>query len=117
MTKNPNTLARALRDFFSKYVPELRGLSRHTLLSYRDTLILLLRFVAATRNTDPVTLELDAISSEAVLDFPDVSGEGTSQQDLLTQRSPGRDPFLLSLRGKSHAGEHRPGTARFRYSL
>lgn len=69
MTKNPNTLARALRDFFSKYVPELRGLSRHTLLSYRDTLILLLRFVAATRNTDPVTLELDAISPEAVLDF------------------------------------------------
>jgi site-specific recombinase XerD len=58
-----------LREFFSKYVPELRGLSRHTLLSYRDTLLLLLRFVAASRNTNPVTLELDAISPDAVLGF------------------------------------------------
>jgi hypothetical protein len=64
-----NTLARSLRGFFSEYVPELRGLSRHTLLSYRDTLILLLRFVATSRNTNPVTLELDAISPEAVVSF------------------------------------------------
>lgn len=69
MMKPPNTLARMLREFFSNYVPELRGLSRHTLLSYRDTLLLLLRFVAASRNTNPVTLELDAISPDAVLGF------------------------------------------------
>jgi integrase/recombinase XerD len=69
MTKITNTLAPALQGFFTKYLPESRGLSRHTLLSYRDTLVLLLRFVAGLRNTTPVTLELDAISPEAVLAF------------------------------------------------
>jgi integrase/recombinase XerD len=69
MTKVTNTLALALQGFFTKYLPESRGLSRHTLLSYRDTLVLLLRFVAGLRNTTPVTLELDAISPEAVLAF------------------------------------------------
>jgi integrase/recombinase XerD len=69
MTKVANTLAPALQGFFTKYLPESRGLSRHTLLSYRDTLVLLLRFVAGLRNTTPVTLELDAISPEAVLAF------------------------------------------------
>jgi len=69
MKKVTNTLAPALQDFFTKYLPESRGLSRHTLLSYRDTLVLLLRFVAGLRNKTPVTLELDAISPEAVLAF------------------------------------------------
>jgi integrase/recombinase XerD len=69
MTKVTNTLARALKGFFIKYLPEARGLSRHTLLSYRDTLTLLLRFVADLRSTTPVTLELDAISPEVVLAF------------------------------------------------
>src|SRR5215831_15601499 len=68
-TPSPNTLARTLRGFFSEYVPEMRGLSRHTLLSYRDTIALLLRFVAASRKTDPVALDLEAISPEAVLAF------------------------------------------------
>jgi integrase/recombinase XerD len=71
MTKapSPNPLARTLRDFFSEYLPELRGLSRHTLLSYRDTFVLLLRFVATSQKTDPVALDLEAISPEAVLAF------------------------------------------------
>jgi site-specific recombinase XerD len=65
----PNALARAVRGFFGEYVPELRGLSRHTLLSYRDTLALLLRFVAKLRRCDPASLDLEAISPEAVLAF------------------------------------------------
>jgi integrase/recombinase XerD len=64
-----NTLARIVRGFFSEYVPQMRGFSRHTLLSYRDTFNLSLRFVAASKNTDPVTLALDDISPEAVLTF------------------------------------------------
>jgi site-specific recombinase XerD len=38
-------------------------------LSYRDTLILLLRFVATSQHHDPATLDLTAISPEAVLAF------------------------------------------------
>jgi site-specific recombinase XerD len=71
MTKTPapNALARAVHGFFGEYVPELRGLSRHTLLSYRDTLVLLLRFLARCRNTDPASLDMEAISPDSVLAF------------------------------------------------
>ncbi|GAB7540524.1 site-specific integrase [Cupriavidus sp. 8B] len=65
----PNALARAVRSFFSQYLTEQRGVSRHTVLSYRDSMILLLRFIAASQHCDPVKLELDAISPEVVLAF------------------------------------------------
>jgi integrase/recombinase XerD len=68
-TDFPNALGSAVRGFFSDYLPRLRGLSRHTLLSYRDTLTLLLRFLATSRHLDPVALNLEAISPEAVLEF------------------------------------------------
>ena len=42
----PNALGTHSASFFGEYLTEQRGMSRHTLLSYRDTLILLLRFVA-----------------------------------------------------------------------
>jgi len=58
-----------VRSFFSEYLTEQRGVSRHTALSYRDTLILLLRFVVASQHCDPATLDLEAISPEAVLAF------------------------------------------------
>ncbi len=65
----PNALGRTVRGFFGDYLPTLRGLSRHTLLSYRDTLTLLLRFLARLRHVDPVALDLEAISPDAVLEF------------------------------------------------
>ena len=65
----PNALARALREFFSSYLPRLRGLSPHTLLSYRDTLVLLLRFLASTKGIDPARLDLEDIHPEAVIAF------------------------------------------------
>ena len=67
----PNALARAVHGFFGPYLMEQRGLSRHTVLSYRDTLALLLRFIAQTRRTDPATLDLDALTADIVLAFLD----------------------------------------------
>ena len=65
----PNALARAVHGFFGPYLMEQRGLSRHTVLSYRDTLALLLRFIAQTHHTDPATLDLDALTADVVLAF------------------------------------------------
>ena len=42
---SPNTLGRALRGFFADHLPRVRGASPHTVRSYRDTFVLLLRFV------------------------------------------------------------------------
>jgi integrase/recombinase XerD len=65
----PNALARALQGFFNDYLPRLRGLSPHTLRSYRDTLVLLLRFLAASKGIEPARLDLGDIHPEDVVNF------------------------------------------------
>lgn len=65
----PNALARALQAFFTDYLPRLRGLSPHTLNSYRDTLVLLLRFLAASKGIEPTRLDLGDVQPEDVVDF------------------------------------------------
>lgn len=65
----PNRLARALRDFFSDHLPRLRGMSPHTVLSYRDSLRLLLCFVAACRNASVSDLDVEHIGPQEVIDF------------------------------------------------
>lgn len=65
----PNRLARALRDFFSEHLPRLRGMSPHTVLSYRDSLRLLLCFVASYRSTSVSDLDVEHIGAQEVIDF------------------------------------------------
>ncbi|MBL3529560.1 MAG: site-specific integrase [gamma proteobacterium endosymbiont of Lamellibrachia anaximandri] len=67
--KYPNLLAHTLRNFFSEYLPGLRGMSPHTIRSYRDTLVLLLRFLAASSSCDVVVLDLDDVTPQAVIAF------------------------------------------------
>jgi integrase/recombinase XerD len=70
MTTQPsNALARALQMFFTDYLPRLRGLSPHTLHSYRDTLVLLLRFLASHKGTELARLDLSDIQPDDVVDF------------------------------------------------
>jgi integrase/recombinase XerD len=64
-----NVLACALREFFADHLPRLRGMSPHTLHSYRDSLKLLLRFVAARQGRDVAMLELDDIGPQEVIAF------------------------------------------------
>lgn len=67
--KLPNPLARALRDFFSSHLPRLRGLSPHTVQSYRDSIALLLRFVAEQQKRSVATLDFDHIGPADVITF------------------------------------------------
>jgi site-specific recombinase XerD len=62
-------LAGALRVFFAEQLPGLRGLSPHTIRSYRDSLVLLLRFVAAQQGRDVAALDVDDLSPDAVVAF------------------------------------------------
>ena len=55
----PNDLARALRAFFADHLPQVRGTSPHTIRSYRDSLVLLLRFVATGLQRSVIQLDLD----------------------------------------------------------
>jgi len=62
----PNALARSLRRFLTEHMSLARALSPNTVRSYRDTLVLLLRFLS-TRTGRPVV----------ALDLPDLDAEGT----------------------------------------
>ncbi len=65
----PNSLARALRCFLAEHMPLTRGLSPHTVRSYRDAFALLLRFLAARRGRDVVDLDLGDLDPDGVLAF------------------------------------------------
>jgi site-specific recombinase XerD len=67
----PNPLAMALREFFSDFIPRARGLSSCTLLSYRDSLALLLKFMADHIGRPVAELGLEAITPEVVMAFLD----------------------------------------------
>ena len=66
-----NALARALRKFFSDHLPRLRGLSPHTIHSYRDSFTLLLRFLTSKRSRPVAKLDLTDIEAEDVVAFLD----------------------------------------------
>jgi integrase/recombinase XerD len=68
-SKSPNELALAVRDFFGEFLPHVRSVSPHTIASYRDSLVLLLRFVAADTGRSVSVLNFDDISGQQILSF------------------------------------------------
>lgn len=70
MTMNlPNSLARSLRTFFSTHLPDLRGFSPHTVQSYRDSFVLLLRFVSQYHGRAAVELDFDQLGPAEIIAF------------------------------------------------
>ena len=67
--QKPNALARSLQRFFSDYLPRLRGVSPHTIHSYRDCLALLLRFVGEQQKCLIPELDIEHINNEQVIAF------------------------------------------------
>ena len=69
--KQPNLLARSLRAFFADYLPRVRGMSPHTICSYRDSFILLLRFLVSQKEKPASSLDFDDLGPEEVIGFLD----------------------------------------------
>lgn len=67
--KKPNSLALGLREFFSDHLPRLRGMSPHTIHSYRDSITLLLRYVAKEKKCSVTGLDVEDVTSQRVMDF------------------------------------------------
>ncbi|MCY3840097.1 MAG: tyrosine-type recombinase/integrase [Gammaproteobacteria bacterium] len=65
----PNALSRCIVRFFQDYLPRLRGLSAHTIHSYRDALVLYLRFAAARGERRIEDLDFDDFTAAAVGEF------------------------------------------------
>jgi site-specific recombinase XerD len=75
MKEIPNALARALHDFFADHLPRLRSVSAHTVHSYRDSLVLFLRFVASRTSRSVADLDLDTLGPQEVIAFLHHLGE------------------------------------------
>lgn len=70
MSKTINiVLGSALTRFFYEFLVEQQGVSRHTVLSYRDTWRLFLRFSSKTLDKPVANLSIDDMDSELVLSF------------------------------------------------
>ncbi len=69
MTSAPNALAGTLRKFFGDHLPTIRGMSPHTIRSYRDCLALLLRFLATATGRPVATLDMPDFTVEHVIAF------------------------------------------------
>jgi integrase/recombinase XerD len=67
----PTKLATGLRTFFGQHLPLARGLSPRTQLSYRDTFVLLLRFLAERNCCEVALLDVEHLRAEDVLAFLD----------------------------------------------
>lgn len=67
--KSPNCLASCLRHYFADHLPRLRGVSPHTIHSYRDSMVLLLNFVAAKRKVQVCDLDLNDIQPDRIIAF------------------------------------------------
>lgn len=66
---NTPTLATLLSAFFLRYLAVERGVSPHTVASYRDSMKLLLQFVAARRGRSVDQLAIEDLTGPLVLDF------------------------------------------------
>lgn len=69
MNTAPNALARILVKYFQDYLPTLRGMSIHTIRSYRDALLLYLRFLASHTHCRSESLDLGDMTFDHVSAF------------------------------------------------
>lgn len=64
-------LSPSIHQFFDHYLPDIKGMSRHTIKSYRDTFKLLLPFAAKYYNIKIGSLRLDHLTVELIIAFLD----------------------------------------------
>jgi integrase/recombinase XerD len=62
-------LGQIVQSFFTDYLPVQKGLSQGTIRSYRDTISLLLRFLADHRHRPIAKLALEDLTLHSMLDF------------------------------------------------
>jgi len=67
--RHPTELGRCLVRFFQDYLPALRGMSLHTIRSYRDALVLLLQFLAREAKRPIEALDIADINPDRVARF------------------------------------------------
>ena len=83
--RTPTGLGRSIVGFFQEYLPTLRGMSRHTIQSYRDALVLFLQFAATDCRRPVEALEVADITADRVGRF--LAFLETVRQNSITTRN------------------------------
>src|SRR5690348_11373435 len=83
--RTPTGLGRSIVGFFQDYLPTLRGMSRHTIQSYRDALVLFLQFAATDCRRPVEALEVADITADRVGRF--LAFLETTRQNSITTRN------------------------------
>src|SRR2546422_5864082 len=65
----PHLRRAAIRDYFTDHLPGLRGTSPHTILSYRDSIVRLLRFLSQQQKKPVTGLDLTNLDPPGILAF------------------------------------------------
>jgi site-specific recombinase XerD len=62
-------LSTCIHQFFDKYLPQIKGVSPHTIKAYRDTFKMFLPFAANYHGIKLTSLTLDHLTPDVILDF------------------------------------------------
>ncbi|WP_442587644.1 site-specific integrase [Pedobacter sp. AW31-3R] len=67
----PTDFSKYISDYVSRYLPNEKGASANTIAAYRDTFVLLLRYIQEAKKLKIEKLTLSAITKENILEFLD----------------------------------------------
>jgi len=67
----PTDFSKYISNFISRYLPNERGASANTIAAYRDTFVLLIKFMQDAMNVKIEQLTLDKITKVTILEFLD----------------------------------------------
>jgi len=71
VTMKPTNFSKYISDFISRYLPNEKGASYNTIAAYRDTFVLLLKFVDEVKQITIEKLTIEKITKQTVLEFLD----------------------------------------------
>lgn len=69
MSKRTNEVIRLLDDFFTDYLPNIKGLSRNSIVSYQYAFQLLFRYLLDEKGLPPEKVTFEALSEENIKEF------------------------------------------------
>jgi len=90
--KLPNLLGAIVRDYFTDHLPRVRGTSPHTIHSYRDTVVLLLRFLSVHSKRTVAELDLKDLDPPGILAF--LSYLEKERNNRVAHETSGSLPFM-----------------------
>lgn len=69
MSRRKNDFMTLLEDYFETYLPYSRGLSQNTIKSYKQSFLLLLRFMLDVKKTNAEDIKFSALTYDTLLEF------------------------------------------------